>query len=120
ANTANTGDAPESHRFSKTKVRGAVTLLKFAQAVRVGRGDTAGQHVLYVAYELPTFGDFMARHNSHLVDMARELGVDMTAMDWKSLLETEQSSGRGGGHPIPSPSPTDQSESSASAESPAA
>lgn len=27
----NTGDAPESHRFSKTKVRGAVTLLKFAQ-----------------------------------------------------------------------------------------
>ncbi|CAN0285413.1 unnamed protein product, partial [Ectocarpus fasciculatus] len=105
-----TGDAPESHRFSKTKVRGAVTLLKFAQAVRVGRGDTAGQHVLYVAYELPTFSDFMARHNSHLVDMARELGVDMTAMDWKSLLETEQSSGGGGRRPIPSPSPTDQSE----------
>ncbi|CAB1120672.1 unnamed protein product [Ectocarpus sp. CCAP 1310/34] len=125
-----TGDAPESHRFSKTKVRGAVTLLKFAQAVRVGRGDTAGQHVLYVAYELPTFSDFMARHNSHLVDMAqglaftlstrahalgrdvsaRELGVDMTAMDWKSLLETEQSSGGGGGRPIPSTSPTDQSE----------
>lgn len=39
------------------------------KAVRVGRGDTAGQHVLYVAYELPTFSDFMARHNNHLVDM---------------------------------------------------
>eukprot|EP00903_Cladosiphon_okamuranus_P017112 g15765.t2 len=107
-------DASESHPFSKTKVRGAVTLLKFAQAVRVGRGDTAGQHVLYVAYELPTFSDFMARHNSHLVDMARELGVDMTPADWKSLLEADHS----GAHPLPAPSPTNRSESSASAESP--
>jgi len=37
--------------------------------VRVGRGDAAGQHVLYVAYELQTFSDFISRHNSHLVDM---------------------------------------------------
>lgn len=35
----------------------------------MGRGDAAGQHVLYVAYELPTFSDFVARHNSHLVEM---------------------------------------------------
>ncbi|CAN0520481.1 unnamed protein product, partial [Laminaria digitata] len=77
-----------------------------AKAVRVGRGDAAGQHVLYVAYELPTFSDFVARHNSHLVEMARELGVDMTAQDWKSLLEPEPA----GSRPIPSPSPTNQSE----------
>ena len=46
-----------------------VSLGFVACTVRVGRGDTAGQHVLYVAYELTTFSDFMARHNSHLVDM---------------------------------------------------
>lgn len=39
---------------------------------------------------------------------ARELGVDMTSQDWKSLLETDRS--RGGVRALPSPSPTNQSE----------
>lgn len=44
-------------------------LLLCLQAVRVGRGETAGQHALYVAYELATFNDFVARHDRHLVEM---------------------------------------------------
>lgn len=35
----------------------------------MGRGEITGQHVLYVAHELPTFSDFMTRHNQHLVEM---------------------------------------------------
>lgn len=38
---------------------------------------------------------------------ARELGVDMTPQDWKSLLDANHA---GGARPIPSPSPTNQSE----------
>ena len=39
------------------------------QAVRVGRGEIGGQHVLYVAHELQTFNDFRSRHNQHIVEM---------------------------------------------------
>lgn len=35
----------------------------------MGRGETAGQHVLYVAHELPTFSNFVTRHNQHMVEM---------------------------------------------------
>lgn len=42
----------------------------------MGRGDTAGQHVLYVAHELPTFSDFVTRHNRHLVEMGEHRASD--------------------------------------------
>lgn len=44
----------------------------------MGRGETAGQHVLYVAHELPTFSDFVTRHNRHLVEMG-ECRIDEAA-----------------------------------------
>lgn len=44
----------------------------------------------------------------HVRLSARELGVDMTPKDWKSLLEVEYSAARP--LPLPSPSPTNQSE----------
>lgn len=40
---------------------------------------------------------------------ARELGVDMTQQDWKSLLNADHTGG-GIGRPLPSPSPTNLSE----------
>lgn len=52
----------------------------------------------------PPYAETLPPSNAFVA--ARELGVDMTPMDWKSLLEADHS----GGHPLPSPSSTNQSE----------
>lgn len=48
----------------------------------MGRGETAGQHVLYVAHELPTFSNFVTRHNQHMVEM----GESKSKHFWHTIL----------------------------------